>query len=400
MNKQQKKKIWLHDATTRAPLLQLLAAQLEKDQFELCITHHNAHYHVTEPSFQATDVSGDFGKLRRIVTQFDPDVAVFFDKGGLYDRGAIYFAQKEKITTIQLQHGMVEVDAIADRTSLGESPTEVIRKIVSLLWFYCAARTHADWIWWLKLSSYWYLFHLFFHPNKHYFIYRNEVICDQAICFTEKDRYYFEQREGYPSQNITTVGSPYLDAVYTVVQKHKPSHSGHKVLLWLSQPLVEGGWCNWTPEKRLQVIDTLYKTAMKANYRLIVKIHPIADRTFWSSLKKKYPKLQVNSNGSVADLVAGADCVVGFFSTTLEIPVIFGKPLGILRFYNEEFVRDYDVLGVAETIKSERDLQDFLQSRFVQTTSYKYARKQFLDTYIGQFDGNAMSRIVKIIETV
>ena len=154
------------------------------------------------------------------------------------------------------------------------------------------------------------------------------ILSDKFLLWGEK-QFIFAKNYGIDSKKIEVIGSPVHDAIFEKQFNTKPTKDF--VLLATSSPtnsMVNDLTVN-TIEKYEKAIETICKTVIKQNKKIILKLHPFQEELDVTNLVKKIdPKIQVVKSGDIISLIHDCDIFVTIdVSTTILEAQILSKPV-------------------------------------------------------------------------
>ena len=339
--------------------IELLRSVSGDDAIHALLLDFNSIYglHPTGVTSLETVDRVDFAKhfasldVYRVLRRERPDLIVLLDKGSLLMRAVLLAADRLKIRTLQTQHGLlpdIEDPRQADRQKLSQKIggkfsrrylLSQARRSLVMYWVYALAYWHRPPLRWLSPQFWLYTFRLFRDPKLHNVFLRRETRADRAVCFSPRDRRYFEQIEGYASGQIEVISKPEFSAAYHRFEAMRQSkgdarsrmevrerlglapHS--RIALLISQPFVEDGLIrgfDW--DQKLSHLHEIEDAASKAGFRLVVKLHP-RERLSMLAAASQHNMLLVQ-NEDLTELLYAADAVLGYYSTALVNAVILG----------------------------------------------------------------------------
>lgn len=146
------------------------------------------------------------------------------------------------------------------------------------------------------------------------------------------------------------------------------------------------------------IIDIRNKFAL--DFDIVVKLHPREKRI--SSFKSRFdsiPKVEIVSNEiSSNDLLKAVDLAVSIRSGTMLQSIIIGTPVLCVN-YNRKYKEDFDFLIDRVTYKahSYTELEQYIQNYDKYNESFYKDREDYISRYIGDYQGNAASKIIDYI---
>lgn len=228
--------------------------------------------------------------------------------------------------------------------------------------------------------------------------YRN-MNFDFMLCWSEDfvERY----KDVSPLPNYYVVGSPVLDE-YVNFQKGADRHIRNVLFITqpVSQHITESDYHDliWVAKKLLKE---------SARVKLIIRKHPVDQHEGFDLLCRTYPDRvkQMNSpEHSLAEALSESASTVGFFSTALSESAACGVIPIILRTKDSQSVYPFPEKHNAAIVKTE--LASVVQEVLSVThspdkyKSMKLSMREFSQRFFGPADGQALHRIVSVIEDI
>ena len=238
-----------------------------------------------------------------------------------------------------------------------------------------------------------------------------EIHADKALVFSNGYKEFFQNMYGYPSEKVFCVGNPKLDNVFKILEKpiqkvqtakfYKSYNIPHdkNLVTFLASPFVESGYKGWTSKFRIEEYKKILQVCKKQNCHLVIKLHHASfnDPLLGSEFKKSEDITIIKGIDSPT-LISLSDAVLGHSSSTLFIPIIFRKPLIIIKWESCNFVNDrFANYNVTRVSKNHKDLINLLKN--INTIGKEMKNndlfKNFIDKFIHYEDSKSMERIVK-----
>ena len=227
------------------------------------------------------------------------------------------------------------------------------------------------------------------------------ILSDKFLLWGEK-QLIFAKNYGIDSKKIEIIGSPVHDDIFEKKFNTKPTKDF--VLLATSSPtnsMVNDLTVN-TIEKYEKAIETICKTVIKQNKKIILKLHPFQEELDVTNLVKKIDsKIQVVKSGDIISLIHDCDIFVTIdVSTTILEAQILSKPvISVL-------IKDYG-WGAAEIFSSKSCLSVRIEEfentllRIMNDEQFKnkliQSGKQFINQYFS-YQGQSSKQLFKLIK--
>jgi len=227
------------------------------------------------------------------------------------------------------------------------------------------------------------------------------ILSDKFLLWGEK-QLIFAKNYGIDSKKIEVIGSPVHDAIFEKQFNTKPTKDF--VLLATSSPtnsMVNDLTVN-TIEKYEKAIETICKTVIKQNKKIILKLHPFQEELDVTNLVKKIdPKIQVVKSSDIISLMHDCDIFVTIdVSTTILEAQILAKPVISVS------IKDYG-WGEAEIFSSKSCLSvriEEFENTLLQimndeqfTNKLIQSGKQFINQYFSH-QGQSSKQLFKLIK--
>lgn len=146
--------------------------------------------------------------------------------------------------------------------------------------------------------------------------------------------------------------------------------------------------------------NAVLSLSLKMGYRLLVKPHPLENKTIWKALSKKYPKaLIVDKQLDIRELIKASDLFLSLGSTSAMDALIADKPSLLLVFKNWIWAKDYEESNAFAIVRNVEELQTIVTDFCDGSVSLKRtdAAEQFIRRLAHVPDGRASERIAQII---
>lgn len=343
-----------------------------------------------------------------------PDALVILTTRTFVDRSAILAARHLGIRSYYLMHGAINVgekheghyEGMQER--LRRQRWEQAIKYLRLTlpnYFYSGTKLSPAFA--FRVHPWHTIWKTFSDPTQYYWAPppHPELHCDRALVWAEAYRHQVSRMPGYPIDRIEVIGPPPLDAAAALLT-NPPSQDSLlnfrrryqlsetlPMVLYLETPAVESGFSGWTRESRLKHFDEMIEIVASKGKQLVIKLHPSSEQ---ESLKKYEgnPRVKILRDVELPMLVYASSVVIGFVSTTLDIPIIFGKPIlsptwGICSSMPRDFIQR----GLAFEVKMPQDLSDALTKDDVERFLNKPALEKYIEDFITLTDGRSIERI-------
>jgi hypothetical protein len=342
-----------------------------------------------------------------------PDAVVILTTRTFIDRSVILATRALGIPSFYLMHGAINV---GDRheghydgmhaTLLKQRWERALKYLLLVLPNYFYAGTQLTKTFPFRAYPYQIIWKTFSNPAEYYWAPppHPELHCNWALVWAEAYAKQIQKLPGYPPDRVKVVGPPPLDAAATLLnhppirERMREFREGNRLSLdmplvvYLETPGVESGFRGWTRESRLAHFDEIIDAVWSTGRQLVIKLHPASEQ---ESLRKYEadPRVCFLREVNLPMLVYEAQAVIGFVSTTLDIPILLGKPIitpewGISASLPRDFIERnlaYPVANVQELTRALTGPQDTL---FNAT-----ALAEYLAGFITLTDGRSVERI-------
>ncbi|MBN2683927.1 MAG: hypothetical protein JXR40_01495 [Pontiellaceae bacterium] len=287
--------------------------------------------------------------------KLNPDCLIVLDKGWVQDRAILHAARFLKIPTIQIQHGSVAIIESATTKSFLKRALFEFMKIIKTLRLYNTTVIRTGIKPWIRSLAF--QFQLLRNPNNYYYNHRDEITADAACITGASDREFFICKEGYRDDQLVEMGNKNYEKAYALRDEPPPDNVKNHILL-VSQPLFEDHILPGGTEGKRKFIQELVNAVLQIDgVHLAVKPHPRED-TQWYRTHFSEQQLHVyKSETDVNDAILECRCVIGFFSAALINAIILRKPLGIIRWVDDQmYGLEFDKDGAAIRLDQSEDI--------------------------------------------
>jgi hypothetical protein len=343
-----------------------------------------------------------------------PDAVVILTTRTFIDRSVILAARALGITSFYLMHGAINVgdrhEGYFDgmRETLRKQRWTQAKKYLRLVlpnYFYSGTNVTAGFA--LRAYPWHTIWKTFADPAQYYWAppAHPELHCDHALVWAEAYRQQIHRMPGYPIDRIQVIGPPPLDSAAALLanppsqdtlrefrMRHRLSES-LPLVVYLETPAVESGFSGWTAQSRLAHFDEIIELTWSAGKQLVIKLHPASER----ETLRKYEndqRVRILRDVELSVLVYAAHSIIGFVSTTLDIPIIFGKAIltptwGVCA----SMPREYIERNLECEVTAPLDLATALKNDNMEAFLDKPALEKYVDDFITLTDGCAIERI-------
>lgn len=340
-----------------------------------------------------------------------PDVVISLNTTGVMDRSLILSCRDIGIKTIYLMHGAIPVgdslnQYIEIKKEYHKSIIIKIKKIKYYLQFvipnYLFTLYKVDG---RKIYSFFFLKVLYsyfrnptlsqFRPN-----YTEELIHDKCLVFANSYINYFKEL-GYENSRIKVVGYPQYDNLFNKLNHSKfvdlnnlpvevleTVQKGKKYAVYLEEAFVENGnFRGWTNEYRNEHLTEVANRLREEGIFLVVKLHP---QVSLNNARIESNNVFVIDKTDLNTLIYYSYFCIVHFSTTINIPIIYNKPIMIPTWGKSKNMPSYFIeSGVAnEWVAVNKSLNLDINSN---------ARKRYIEEFITVTEPVAKNNIIKNI---
>lgn len=349
----------------------------------------------------------------KVLRQEQPDAIVILTTTYIADRAVILAARALGIKSFYLMCGVLETgDETVELQSLSNPALLAARwknaakylRYTLPNYFYSGIRNDISFP--FRLSPYALIWNTFRNPAR--YLYHpppsSEIHCDHALVWANVYADHLHDAWGYPHDRIDVVGHPPLDAVLRVKKQPQLSLERESLLrsldlspetsfvVFLESPFVEQHMGGWTDELRKTYYQEIADSCAAAGRQLVLKLHPCSSFKSPEFLRMN-PNARVVGDCQLAELVCAAESVVGFSSTTLNIPIMLDIPVfrpcwGAWRNTPDYFSKH----GVIRDVQSPQHLSEALQH----PAAHRVPRDKlqaYIERYITKVDGSSIHRI-------
>lgn len=291
--------------------------------------------------------------LVRALEKVKPACIIVHDKGWPQERALLKAAHHLNIASIHIQHGMVSDIGRQKTHGFARRARTEFMKTVRTMRVYNATMMSIGFKTWLTSLAM--QVRLVVNPMDYCFNWRKEVVADKACIIGERDRRYFVEKEGYEERQLVPFGAPQFEGAYGA----KVTKSPLKRLLIISQPLYEDHWLPGGLEAKRKHMEEIIAASP---FKVAIKPHPRENEQWY---RDNFPaeKLHVfPSDLDINDAIMECSHVIGYFSTALVNALILKRPVGIIRWVDDQgYVLNMDKDGVASSLSCPSDLARFLE---------------------------------------
>ena len=225
---------------------------------------------------------------------------------------------------------------------------------------------------------------------------------DKIAVWGPLDKKYLEECK-VPLKKIQVIGNPYFDELF---EEHNQTLDENKrfVLLAAQSPNVGSFVIDAqakTMEKYLESIRIICDTVLKANKKLIIKLHPDpAELDITSFVQKIDPNIQVIKTGSISDLIRSCDVLVTIDISTVTLEAqISEKPVISVSVKNYNIGDDNCSFFKSKScIRTEIQNFEMNFNRLLQDQEFKRETinrgKKYVDNYLSN-KGNASQKLIE-----
>lgn len=347
--------------------------------------------------------------IYRMLEQERPDVLIILSTTKITDRVVTLACRKLRIKTVFLMHGIRDLGtsnsilvALAEKSynstikKLGRAGKYfriVIPNYVCSLHNYDPRRV-------MNLHFLRVIYSYYRNPGRSFYYpeYRDELINDKCLVYSENDRRYYVEL-GYRPEQVEVVGNPKYDKLHDVLahggfqdsalpERVKELHrAGGRYALYLEEGFPEqddmGGV---TKEVRNRFVAKCAERLQREGITLVVKLHPVTEP---DCIDVDHPNVLLE-RGHLDPLIFFSQYCICSFSTTINNCVLSGKPVVMPQWVGSVGMPSFFVdVGVSNPwpdpdapIRIEIDVE---------------ARRTYLQKYITVTKPEAVSNIVRAL---
>ena len=349
-----------------------------------------------------------------------PDVILNLTSFYILDRAINYICRTLDITSIFLMPGTREIDLVyieneeyhhrfkqLNSQRLSRAKKYLLYTIPN--YFYSGFKYNKYFL--FSIEPWKSLIQLFLNPAKKamYPTPSSEIHADKALVFSDVYKLFFKTMYGYKDDKIVCVGNPKLDGVFEYLVNPPKKEKINKLLIqhslpreqpfisFFTSPFVESGYKGWTREFRVREYKRIQKIVNKYGYHLVLKLHPSMFNDQFLYDYGEEDGVTVVDNIDTPLLTYLSSSVLGHSSSTLLLPIVYGKALIIIRWESCAFINDrFSEYGVSYLSTDNNDLEKYISNIDVLTKEQTHNKKrdEYIDKYIQFKDNQSMSRIV------
>ncbi|TMI64939.1 MAG: hypothetical protein E6H07_03205 [Bacteroidetes bacterium] len=343
--------------------------------------------------------------------KIDPDKIIFFEIIDLWQISLVIAAQKKKITTFFVEHGVgnsVEqvINRFNERLNLNDWFKKYKIKIIRY-----GFRAIKNRIFYFSqifnLNSFKSFFKYLFLPvnlkrdtpihclSKNLF---RERTPNYAILFNRNNVAPFLVYNIIEKKNIITEGVPFFDEYYRgqIIEE--------EYVFFVEHPYLEEGILEWNDIFHEKIARTLEEFAIKNNIPVYIKLHPRSKIENWTRYNLNANLITLLQKENVVKLMLEAKLILGYSSTLLNIMIQCKKNVVLLGWHPKPriFGDDYSVWNLChksyEITDIHAEYRYWIENNLCDKDSESY--KGFLEEYNYPFDGKATERVLEAIQTL
>lgn len=372
--------------------------------------------HETLAGMECHDIRLYGGSIARALKALNPKVLVTLNSTMTMDRTVVRLCRSMNIRTLYLMHGIHAIGADLDEVVAQQNAHWTVAKRIGKIGKYtdiCLGylgavardqpleifdpRTYAHFI---QMALWPGASHA--RPWRH-----KDVYCDLALVYANAYRDSMIKEVGYAPERVRVVGNPNLDAVYALARDSEARNRartrieslgvspGREAVVYMEDAFPEQGIGSWTELTRITELNEIADAVNAAGYDLIVKMHPGSNSSAVIAAFLDHPAVHVVLKTDLSELILGCAATIGHTSTTLLLPIVFGRPLfvptwspGLERFGY------YVSAKAAIPAASPPELTALLREVGNRAGSSASQLDQFIGEYITHTDGCSLDRIV------
>jgi len=346
----------------------------------------------------------DFGSAGAILDKVKPDVILFMSVINFTDIILNYTAQKRKIRTVILQHGLFfdqktykeNVRSLRERNALVKGRVFVRKRLMQWKIRYIISAVFQGFGFYSTIRLLQYLYDKS-RTTDIEALERNRFIEREPnflLVFTLHNAAVYHERDGLPYNKMKAIGNPFIDAHF---QEHTNRKLPFENFILLIDTIL---YLENSPKKgfgfsKSDAVDVYIKILQYAKVRgkhLVIKLHPFAynQRPILDDPSVTYIKGEFEAT----ELIKKADSIISFPST-LILPALYYKPVLILNFMKNDFIellKETKIARVVELNDFSPDIEDPFHNNFVQ----QWVEEKFLL----KADGRSVERLKESLQAI
>ncbi|MDF7798964.1 polysialyltransferase family glycosyltransferase [Pontiellaceae bacterium B1224] len=335
---------WRYFGHFALPLFEPLATQYEIIflHTEKAIYGWNDCPDLSEKGVETVDLQSlETFSFVKALMKLHADLVVVFDKGWVQDRALLHATKHLKIPSLQIQHGIIaRLDGVETKNRFQRAFNEFV-KIMRTFRLYNSSLMNIGFGAWMKSLSF--QFRLLLNPNDYYYNHRDETVTDLACIIGERDRDFFVEKEGYYAEQLVPMGAIQFQKAYAM----KPQEPEQRILL-ISQPLFEDHLLEGGLAAKKEHIRAITEASPLP---VAIKPHPREDRQWYLDYFSSSELLVYSADKDINEAIQECSHVIGYFSTALINALILKRPVGIIRWVDDQaYVLNLDKDGAAVTL--------------------------------------------------
>lgn len=351
----------------------------------------------------------NFSTPKQLLKKIAPDRIVFFEIIDQRQIALLVTANKSGVKTFYLEHGAAgNKEAAIQRAEepdffsktkkhylLNRLKTGLGRLIKSKIFYYSGSfnlSSFSSAIKYIRLP-----FSMLYNtPNK---ALANCIFPERtpfrSIVFNKPNFEQFQVYTGITEEKAVFTGVPIFDHFYS----EAASESSH--IVYIEHPYLEAGILNWTPEHHKKIAHILYDFGIKRRIKILVKLHPIADKSLWESYGFDSEYFEVVQAGDYTKEMLSGKLILAYSSSLVNGFLCAQKNIVLLGWHPQPgiFGADFSKTGLCHVSLS----LDDLETKYEYWISHNLSRgkemeyNMFLQEFNFPFDGRAGQRVLEAI---
>ena len=219
----------------------------------------------------------------------------------------------------------------------------------------------------------------------------------RSIVFNKPNFEQFQVYTGITEEKAVFTGVPIFDHFYSETS----SESSH--IIYIEHPYLEAGILNWTPEHHKKIANILYDFSIKRRTKILVKLHPVSDKSLWESYGFDSEFFEVVQAGDYTKEMLSGKLILAYSSSLVNGFLCAQKNLVLLGWHPQPgiFGADFSKTGLCHVSLSPDDLEAkydyWISHNLSKGKETEYNR--FLQEFNFPFDGKAGQRVLETITT-
>jgi len=193
------------------------------------------------------------------------------------------------------------------------------------------------------------------NPNNYYYNYRHETAADLACIIGERDKTFFTEKEGYREEQLVPMGALQFEKAYSLNQREPK-----RQLLLISQPLFEDHVLEGGLSAKKEHIRGIIEASPLP---VAIKPHPRESEQWYRENFQPSELLLYPQDKDINEAILDNSHAVGYFSTALINALILNRPVGIIRWVDDDaYVLNLDQDGFALPLETPGRLAELINA--------------------------------------